>query len=276
LGATNLAWYTGGSAPWFGQTNVSHSGSTAAQSGPIGANEESWLETTVTGPGILTFWWGIGSASWGTEVSFTTSRGGSLSLQGGRGWCMESVSIPAGECVLDWSYQEFWAGFSSNACWVDQVSFVPTMPDFWVEAGYGPGAGGSWAMVHGEPGGLYELQVSTNLSNWLPLSTLALDPVTNGFTAWAADLAAPGGPRFYRALQLPASTMWFAPATIDAAGSPALRLYCQPGTVCEILASPDLLTWSALATVTNTTGTVTFTDPKTGLARRFYKARQLR
>ena len=274
LGTSNLAWHTGGNAPWFGQTNISQSGSAAAQSGPVGANEESWLETTVTGPGILTFWWGIGSASWNSEVSFTTSRGGSLSMQGGRGWRMERVSLPAGECVLDWSYQEFWPGFPSNACWVDQVSFVPTRPDFWVEAGFSPEAGGSWAMVHGEPGGLYELQVSTNLANWSPLSTVVVDPAQDGFIAWAADPAAPGGPRFYRARQSPASTMWFGPVTLDAGGSPVLQLYCQPGTACEILASTNLLTWSTLATVTNTTGTALFTDTQMGLTKRFYKARQ--
>ena len=57
LDATNLAWQTGGNAPWFGQTNVSYSGPSAAQSGSVGVNEESWLQTSVTGPGILTFWW---------------------------------------------------------------------------------------------------------------------------------------------------------------------------------------------------------------------------
>ena len=36
LDATNLAWQTGGNAPWFGQTNVSYSGPSAAQSGSVG------------------------------------------------------------------------------------------------------------------------------------------------------------------------------------------------------------------------------------------------
>ena len=285
LDTTNLLWQTGGNAPWFGQTNVSHSGSSAAQAGPVGVNEETWLETTVTGPGILTFWWKLGTAiyaggaygtyGYGSYVSFTTSRGGGLYLQGNNDWQKATVSIPAGECVLDWSQVGFWTASPSDGCWVDQVGFVPTMPDFWVEAGFSPGAGGSWAMVHGEPGGLYEFQVSTNLANWSPLSTVVVDPAQDGFTAWAADPAAPGGPRFYRARQSPASTMWFGPVTLDTGGSPVLQLYCQPGTVCEILASTNLLTWSALATVTNTTGTALFTDTQKDLAKRFYKARQL-
>jgi hypothetical protein len=89
------------------------------------------------------------------------------------------------------------------------------------------------------------------------------------------DPSTQGDARFYRARQLPAGTIWFAPLAFDAAGAPVLRLYSQPGTACEIQASINLLTWSALATVTNTTGTVTFTNAQTGLAKQFHKARQV-
>jgi len=273
-GATNLIWQTGGNAPWFGQTNASQSGSFAAQSGPVGVGEESWLGTTVTGPGILTFWWRI-MANYSSSVSFTTSRGGELDLRASSYWRKESVSIPAGECGVKWSYASVWAALPSEAGWVDQVSFVPTAPDFWVELASGPGATGTVATLHGEPGALYELQVATNLSNWSPLSRVVLDPVNGGFTASVTDPSAQAGARFYRARQLPADTTWFGPVTFNAAGSPVLQLYSRPGTACEIQASPDLATWTALATVTNTTGTTTFTDGEAALARRFYQARQV-
>ena len=67
--------------------------------------------------------------------------------------------------------------------------------------------------------------------------------------------------------------MWFAPLSFDPAGSPVLRLYSQPGTASGLLASPDLLTWSALATATNTTGTLTFTNAQPGPTNQFYNAR---
>jgi hypothetical protein len=101
-----------------------------------------------------------------------------------------------------------------------------------------------------------------------------LDPVNGGFTAAVTDPSVQTGTRFYRARQLPAGTMWFAPLAFDAAGAPVLRLIGQPGTACEILGSPDLLTWSVLETLTNTTGTVAFTNSQTSLAMQFYKARQ--
>ena len=61
LEGVNLIWSTGGAAPWFGQTNTSRDGFSAAQSGSILDNEESWLDATVTGPGTLNFWWKISS-----------------------------------------------------------------------------------------------------------------------------------------------------------------------------------------------------------------------
>ena len=47
-------WETGGQ--WV-------TGSSSAQSGPIGDNDETILETTVTGPGVISFWWKASSES---------------------------------------------------------------------------------------------------------------------------------------------------------------------------------------------------------------------
>jgi Leucine-rich repeat (LRR) protein len=276
LGTTNLVWQTGGNAPWFGQTNVSHRGSSAAQSGSVGPNEESWLQTTVTGPGILTFWWGRAATGYGGQCTFTTSQGGSLSLLGATEWRMERVSIPAGECVLSWSYIGSMFETSSDQCWLDQVSFVPTSQDFWLEMVPNPTPTLPTVTLHGEPSGFYEIQVSTNLVRWTVLNQVALNTAHGDFTAPVAYASAETGPRFYRARQLPDGTMWFGPLAFDAAGAPLLQLFSKPGTACELLTSTDLHNWSTLATLTNTTGTLTFTDTQPGPARRFYKARQLR
>ena len=276
LEATNLAWQTSGNAVWFGQTNVSHSGSAAAQSGSVGVGEESWLETTVTGPGILAFWWKMTVTNIGNYVTFTASRGGGLHLEGTTDWRREMVSIPPGDCVLHWRYGATWGAAPSDACWLDQVSFVPTTPNFWVELETSSDSTPPWLKLHGEPGGLYELQVSTNLSNWTPLTRVVMDLANGGFTAFVNDLSTEGDRLFYRARQLPADSMWFDHLTFDLAGSPVLRLYSQPGAACEILASPDLLAWSSLATLTNTTGTLSFTNAQPASPNQFYDARQVR
>jgi len=57
----SLPWRSGVSSAWFSQTSVSHDGTSAAQSGSITNSQESSLETSVAGPGILSFWWRVSS-----------------------------------------------------------------------------------------------------------------------------------------------------------------------------------------------------------------------
>ena len=61
LNATNLTWTTGGAAAWLGQATNTHDGYAAAQSGTVTDTQETWIETTVTGPSTLSFWWKVSS-----------------------------------------------------------------------------------------------------------------------------------------------------------------------------------------------------------------------
>ena len=56
-----LAFTTGGDASWSGQTAVSFYGGSSAQSGVLGGNQSAWLQTTVVGPGTLSFHWKVSS-----------------------------------------------------------------------------------------------------------------------------------------------------------------------------------------------------------------------
>jgi hypothetical protein len=47
------------------------------------------------------------------------------------------------------------------------------------------------------------------------------------------------------------------------------------GQTVEILASSNLATWTSLTNLTNTTGTILFSDPATNFVHRFYRACQL-
>ncbi|HTD65778.1 MAG TPA: polysaccharide lyase family 7 protein, partial [Candidatus Limnocylindria bacterium] len=61
LDTTGLTWTTNGSPAWFGQTNVNHDGSDSAQSGAIGHSKTTSMQTTVQGPGTVSFWWKVSS-----------------------------------------------------------------------------------------------------------------------------------------------------------------------------------------------------------------------
>ena len=49
----------------------------------------------------------------------------------------------------------------------------------------------------------------------------------------------------------------------------------QAGSALEIQASSNQLSWTTLATLTNATGALPFTDPATSSDQRFYRAHQL-
>ena len=46
---------------WFAQTNETHDGVDGAQNGAITHNQFSWLDSSVVGPGTLTYWCRVSS-----------------------------------------------------------------------------------------------------------------------------------------------------------------------------------------------------------------------
>ena len=120
----NLVWITGSSA-WSAISTTTHDGVDAAQSGITGDQQESWLQTTVNGPGTLTFWWKVSS-----EVDFDWLRfhiDGVLQQQisGEIGWQQLSFQLPTGGHTLRWRYVKDVNGLGGqDKAWVDQVSFT--------------------------------------------------------------------------------------------------------------------------------------------------------
>ena len=56
-----LAFTTGGDNVWTGQTDISYYGGSSAKSGSINNGQSSWLQTTLVGPGTLSFYWKVSS-----------------------------------------------------------------------------------------------------------------------------------------------------------------------------------------------------------------------
>src|SRR5258708_29175630 len=57
LNTTNLVWQTGTNYPWSPVSDVTHDGVAAATSGnQYIPSSTSWLQTTVVGPGMISFW----------------------------------------------------------------------------------------------------------------------------------------------------------------------------------------------------------------------------
>ncbi|MEK7477444.1 MAG: hypothetical protein AAB152_17620 [Candidatus Coatesbacteria bacterium] len=124
-----LAWTTGGNANWFPETAVTYFGGDAAQSGDINNSQSCYLQTTVTGPGALTFYWRVDSESGFDYLTFLidgTPQAGAIS--GSVAWTQKTFAIPAGAHTLRWQYSKDGSVTTgADAGWVDQVVFTPTV-----------------------------------------------------------------------------------------------------------------------------------------------------
>ena len=198
LDATNLVWITGGAADWFGEPWAAHDGVDAGESGIVMDSQEAWMETTVTGPGTLTFWWQVSSEADYDLLVFSVNDELRAAISGETGWQQETFQLSAGSQTLSWTYaKDLSVTLGADCGWVDQVSFVL--------AGGGPvfqrvfqtnnTFNLEWSTL---PQKMYQVQYRTNLTqtDWINLGA----PATNG------TLSMPMGPdrqRFFRILQLP-------------------------------------------------------------------------
>src|SRR5439155_25354102 len=92
---------------------------------------ESWMETTVTGPGTLTFWWKVSSETNRDYLEFYVGGVMRTNISGELNWQQQSLSLVPGSQTLRWRYSKDYYGSSGqDKGWVDQVSFstIPTIP----------------------------------------------------------------------------------------------------------------------------------------------------
>lgn len=124
----DLTYITGGSGgemPWYGQFSITQDGEDAAQSGVIVDDEQTWFETWVTGPGVLSFWWKVSSEEDFDFLRFYTNDLEQSAISGEVDWTYMEFLIPDATLLLRWEYSKDGSGLSNqDAGWVDQVQFA--------------------------------------------------------------------------------------------------------------------------------------------------------
>lgn len=128
LDAAGLSWTTGGAADWFGIANSSaHDGLDAAQSGNVGDAQSTWLETTVTGPGIMGFWWKVASEPYFDVLEVVVNSNVLAEISGQQGWTEVQLELPEGQVTVRWQYRKD-SSYSEepDTAWLDAVSFNST------------------------------------------------------------------------------------------------------------------------------------------------------
>ncbi|MEI6176223.1 MAG: S8 family serine peptidase [Verrucomicrobiota bacterium] len=139
LDTSGLTWTPSGNANWFPQSLITHDTVDAASSGTIGNSQNSSMETTVTGPGTLTFWWKVSSETTYDVLELylngIAQTGSNAKISGEVDWVQKTLTIPSGSQTVKWTYKKD----SSNAvgfdtAWVDEVVYTPTSaPEIAVE-----------------------------------------------------------------------------------------------------------------------------------------------
>ncbi len=126
---TSLAWTLSPNSGWFIQSATTHDGVDAAQAGPADDFESSYMETIVTGPGTLTYWWKVNADVRWAPLVFTVGGTEYRRIDGNVDWKQETISIPSGGWALRWSFQKLDADVEgADTGWVDQITYTSTVP----------------------------------------------------------------------------------------------------------------------------------------------------
>ena len=118
----------GDSAAWFGQVAVLRSGDTTgtARSGNIDDDQTSTFQTTVSGPGTLSFYWSVSSELYYDYLNFYIDgvlQAGAIS--GTEPFTLQTWAISSGDHVLTWKYAKDYSvsdGYDSG--FVDNIQFT--------------------------------------------------------------------------------------------------------------------------------------------------------
>ena len=109
---------------WFTQTEETHDGVDALQSGDIGDSQTTAITAEVQGPGTLSFWWKVESHS---PDNFRFMLDGEIqhAIAGTQNWTLKSYELPENRLYqLEWSYAKDSLGsFGRDAAWLDEITF---------------------------------------------------------------------------------------------------------------------------------------------------------
>ena len=126
VNATNLTWttsWTGGSSGWSAESTTTHDGVLAAMSSFANSFlSTSTLQTTVTGPGTLTFWWY--APSYGNTLSFLVGSVTQASVSGSPRWEQQTIYLGPGVQTLKWVYSYTMTDVMSQKGYLDEVTYA--------------------------------------------------------------------------------------------------------------------------------------------------------
>lgn len=120
-------WITGGDALWNGQLLVSHDGVDAVASARLYDKQQSWLQTSISGPARVSFWWKVSSEENYDELCFYLDGARQECISGEVGWSKYSLQIQSGNHVFRWRYEKDGSiSEGDDRAWLDGVTVAPS------------------------------------------------------------------------------------------------------------------------------------------------------
>ena len=131
VGAEGLVLTTGGDSEWEVDPNVFRSDKVSLRSGAITHSQETWVETTVVGPGELSFWWKVSgevNRSRIYDYAKVTLDGVTVYSSGDTDWENLMMSVTgSGNHVVRWTYLKNASVDAGDDCaWLDDVLWMPS------------------------------------------------------------------------------------------------------------------------------------------------------
>jgi hypothetical protein len=123
---TTFSLTTDGSADWLSQTAISYHDGDAAQSGGISHNQESLMQTTVSGPGTASFYWRVSSELDWDFLEFYIDGSLQDQISGEVDWQQMTYAITgSGSHTLEWRYMKDAGASGGEDCgWVDKFEWT--------------------------------------------------------------------------------------------------------------------------------------------------------
>lgn len=135
VGAGALTFTTGGDAVWTIKTDASAKmDGMCVQSGEIADSQTTWIETTLSGAGTLSFWWKANceddpdGATW-DHIAYSVDGVEKAFLDGVTGWTQVSVPLSEGAHTVRWTYSKDDSDAEGEDCaYLDAVVWTPSGP----------------------------------------------------------------------------------------------------------------------------------------------------
>ena len=134
-GLTFTTSSTTGTAGWTVQSDEVYRGTTALRSGKISDDESTWLETTVTGPGALSFYWNVDSGSFDYLEVWVDGVLKDQIYGTWNTWEEKQILLKgSGSHVIRWKYRKnrdssFFADGEKDCGWLDALSWTPLVSE---------------------------------------------------------------------------------------------------------------------------------------------------